>query len=122
MSVAASEMGVPHIRVHGLCALRLAPQTRGWGRGCGRLRAAQGACELAELAFFAQQAMREHSMLGCKVLGICCARLPRQASGTAAAARGGGRGRARQQGQAREGRVGGEERGVPLCCGILGLT
>ena len=52
-------------------------------------------------------------MLVCKMLGICCARLPRRVPGTAGAARGGGRGRARQQGQAREGRVGGEERGVP---------
>ena len=43
--------------------------------------------------------MREHSLHICKMLGICCARLPRQASGTAATARGGGWSHARQQGR-----------------------
>ena len=54
--------------------------------------------------------MRKHIMLVCKGLGICCARLPRQAPGTA------GR-RAEEGGAVRgsrgRGARGGEERGVP---------
>ena len=64
----------------------------------------RGVREPPELAvdFLAQQAMREHSLHIC-MLGICCARLPRQASGTAATARGGGWSHARQQGRGARG-------------------
>ena len=62
-----------------------------------------------ELAVLAQQAMRKHSMLGCKVLGVCCAWLPRRVHGTAGQrAEEGGAVRG-SRGGAREGRVGGEE-------------
>ena len=40
-------------------------------------------------------------MLVCKGLGVCCARLPRRAPGTAGARAEEGRGHARQQGQGR---------------------
>ena len=52
-------------------------------------------------------------MLGCKVLGVCCARLPRRVTGTAGRRAEGGGAVRRCRGGAREGRVGGEERGVP---------
>ena len=61
-------------------------------------------------------------MLVCKVLSIWRARLPRRVHGTAGRrAEEGGAARS-SRGGARDGRVGGEERGMPLCCGILGLT
>ena len=66
--------------------------------------------------------MPAHSMHICKVLGICCARLPRRVPGTAGArAEEGGATRGSRGGAVR-GRVGSEEHGVPECCGILGLT
>ena len=63
--------------------------------------------------------MREHIMLFCKVLGICCARLPRQAPGTAGRRAEGGGGTRSSRGRGTRGRVGSEERGVPRCCGVL---
>ena len=62
--------------------------------------------------------MRELSLHIC-MLGICCARLPRQAPGTAGRrAEEGGAVRSSRGGAVR-GRVGSEERGVPECCGVL---
>ena len=64
--------------------------------------------------------LRKHIMLVCKGLGICCARLPRQASGTAGRRAEEGGATRSSRGGAREGRVGSEERGAPECCGISG--
>jgi hypothetical protein len=66
--------------------------------------------------------MREHSLLGCKVLGIGRARLSRRVPGTAGRRAGEGGAARGSRGGAVRGRVGSEERGVPECCGILGLT
>ena len=66
--------------------------------------------------------MREHSMLGCKGLGCCCARLSRRVPAPPGRRAEAGGATRSSRGGAREGRVGSEERGVPECCGILGLT
>lgn len=58
-------------------------------------------------------------MLVCKVLGICFARLPRRVPGTTGRRAEEGGAACGSRGGAREGRVGGEERGVPECCGVL---
>ena len=66
--------------------------------------------------------MRKHSMHICKVLSIWRARLPRRVHGTAGQRAEEGGAVHGSRGGAREGRVGSEERGMPECCGILGLT
>ena len=71
---------------------------------------------------FAEQAMRKHIILVCKGLGIWRARLPRRVPGTTGRRAEGGGGTRSSRGRDARGRVGSEERGMRLCCGILGLT
>ena len=57
--------------------------------------------------------MRKHIMLVCTVLGICCARLPRQGLAPPGRARWEAGAPAAAGAGVCEGRVGSEERGVP---------
>ena len=62
--------------------------------------------------------MRKHIMLVCTVLGICCARLPRQGLAPPGRARWEAGAPAAAGAGVCEGRVGSEERGAPECCGV----